>query len=433
MPLPKEWKDVVPPPRPLAGQDEWNVFLSYRSVNRPWVVNLYDVLREAGHKVFLDQVVLAAGDNLRSRLQQALTRSQAGVLIWSKDVRDSDWVEREWQVMDEQARRKPGFCFVPLTLDDSDLPPFLKLLIYVNFTAYPDGPNGGELLRLLHGVVGRPLSDAAARLAEEENQGCREASAQIAAAVRNGRAERLMELFLTGGRCWRVSAVLGGKVAEGLTRLGAHEQALEVLQRLEKEFPKAIRPKQLRALALNRRARQTRDAASIDAAQDILGELYERGERDPETLGIYAATWMERYKLSGREIELRQSRDYYRQAFESAPDDYYTGINAAAKSVLLGSPQDIDLGAALAGRVQQIVGTEPHRNDYWKTATVGEAFLIQRNYHDAGRLYRAAVDMAATERGSHESTWAQARNLLDKLAPTPAEREVVANAFQHLA
>ena len=78
----------APAPRTLGKDDTWNVFLSYRSVDRPWVINLYDVLRSAGHQVFLDQVVLKAGDQLIRQLQQGLRTSQAGVLIWSAKSAD---------------------------------------------------------------------------------------------------------------------------------------------------------------------------------------------------------------------------------------------------------------------------------------------------------------------------------------------------------
>jgi hypothetical protein len=50
---------------------------------------------------------------------------------------------------------------------------------------------------------------------------------------------------------------------------------------------------------------------------------------------------MDRYDASGDLADLRQPRDLYAEAFEAARDDYYTGINAAAKSVLLGSPEDL--------------------------------------------------------------------------------------------
>jgi hypothetical protein len=433
MPL-AEWLKFVPAPRPLEGAEKWNVFLSYRSANRAWVLNLYDVLRGHGHQVFLDQCVLAAGDELITQLQDALRGSQAGVLVWSNATRDSKWVGREYQVMDRLTDTKPSFRFVPVKLDSSEVPEFAGNRIFLDFQAYPDGPNGGELLRLLHAVVGLALSPEAARFALEQDELSSDATAQIAAAIKNGRPERLVELFEKGGLAWESSATLGGKVAEGLTKLGKYGVALDVLEKLSRQFPKAVRPKQLRALAFNRRARDGAPTAEadIDAAQDILGALYERGERDPETLGMYGATWMERYKRSKDLRHLRQSRDLYMEAFETAQDDYYTGINAAAKSVLLGGDEDLATGAALAARVQKIVGTEPRKGDYWLTATIGEVFLIRKQYADAGKLYAAAVATAPTEEGSHKSTWTQACALMEKLQPTAEERASIRKAFAHL-
>ena len=70
-----EWLNYAPKPRELSGTDRWNVFLSYRSINRAWVINLYDVLRELGHKVYLDQTALKPGDQLIKELQDALKTS----------------------------------------------------------------------------------------------------------------------------------------------------------------------------------------------------------------------------------------------------------------------------------------------------------------------------------------------------------------------
>src|SRR4051794_40025433 len=96
MGIAEEWLKFAPKPRQPEGDDRWNLFLSYRSVNRAWVLNLYDVLHELGHAVFLDQVALKAGDPLTRSLQDALRTSQAGVLIWSTATADSEWVEREY-------------------------------------------------------------------------------------------------------------------------------------------------------------------------------------------------------------------------------------------------------------------------------------------------------------------------------------------------
>ena len=428
MNLPAEWIKFAPKPRELTGGDQWNVFLSYRSINRAWVLNLYDVLRGLEHKVFLDQCVLKVGDPLIKGLQNALSTSQAGVLIWSSATRDSEWVEREFEVLEKQATEKKGFQFVPVKLDASKLPPFSERRIFLDFSSYPDGPNGGELLRLLHAVVGKPLSKEAAEFANEQDEAAMVAAARIGAAVKNKLPERLVQLFEADGLPWQTAAALGCRAAEGLTKLDRNDAAIAMLEKLEQRFPKAIRPKQLRALALARRGGDN----DLMSAQEILGELYERGERDPETLGIYARTWMDRYAKSGEVNDLRQSRDLYVEAFEGARDDYYTGINAAAKSVFLGSDEDLKRADEYAQRVQQIVGDKAHPGDYWMTATVGEAFLIQKKYEEAGRLYDAAVATARSEVGSHKSTWKQACRLMEKLQPTAEERARIRKPFAHL-
>jgi tetratricopeptide (TPR) repeat protein len=428
MGLPEQWVKFAPKPRELTGGDQWNAFLSYRSVNRSWVLNLYDVLHQQGHKVFLDQCVLKAGDQLITRLEEALKTSQAGILVWSSATQDSEWVRREYQAMEAQATRKKGFQFVPVKLDDSELPLFAESRIFLDFSGYPDGPNGGELLRLLHAVVGLPLSDEAAHFANEQDEAAQIAAVKIKVAIKQGRPERLIELFNEDGLPWQTSAALGCKAAEGLTILGRYDDALQMLTTLEQRFPKAIRPKQLQALALARRGGDE----NLEKAQEILGELYELGERDPETLGIYARTWMDRYAKSGNQEDLKQSRDLYAEAFNRAQDDYYTGINAAAKSVFLGSDEDLKRAAEYAEQVQKIVGTEPVGDDYWMTATVAEVFLIEKKYEDAGRLYEAAVAMSRAGTGSHQSTWKQACRLMEKLQPTAAERQLIRKPFEHL-
>jgi predicted Zn-dependent protease len=156
-------------------------------------------------------------------------------------------------------------------------------------------------------------------------------------------------------------------------------------------------------------------------------------EGDPETLGIYGRTWMDRYNRSGERADLGQSRDLYAEAFDRATDDYYTGINAASKSVLLGSPDDLEKAKDYAARVQQIVGSDPRAGDYWMTATIGEVRLLMGKYADAARLYKAAVATARAETGSHTSTWKQACRLMEKLQPSEAERSLIRSAFSHLA
>jgi tetratricopeptide (TPR) repeat protein len=433
MAIASEWLKHAPKPRALSGTDRWNVFLSYRSVNRAWVLNLYDVLRELGHKVFLDQTALKAGDQLVKELQDALKTSQAGILIWSSATQDSEWVQREYQALERLAADRRGFRFVPVRLDRSTLPLFAENRIFIDFADYPDGPNGGELLRLLHAITDVQLSEEAVRFAAEQDEAAQVAANKIRAAIDIGSEKRLIDLFQSDGLPWRVSAALGCKAGEGLTKLGRNDEALAMLKQVEAQFPRAIRPKQLRALVLARRAAKTRNAEDLDEAQAILAELYAAGERDPETLGILARTWMDRYELDQDTASLQKSRDLYADAFDAARDDYYTGINAAAKSVFLGTPADLEKADNYAGRVLSIVGTNVWPGDYWKTATVAEAFLIQKNYTRAAEIYRAAIAMAPKETGSHDTSWTQANRLLAKLGAVSQEVALIKQTFGRVA
>jgi len=271
------WLRLAPKPRPLGKGEKWHVFLSYRSVNRIWVLNLYDVLHHQGFEVFLDQVVLAGGDELIRVLEDGLEQSQGGVLVWSSSTGDSDWVRREYQTLERKARERKAFCFVPVRLDNSHLPDFAANRVFLDFSSYPDGPNGGELLRLLHSITGQPLTQEAARFAAEQDAAANEQADEIGAAIRNKDPELIVELFTKGGLAWETSPALGCKAAEGLIKLGRNDNGIQVLEQLEARFPRAIRPRQLRALALARR--NTND--DLRQAQRILGALYEAGDDGP--------------------------------------------------------------------------------------------------------------------------------------------------------
>ncbi|MFT2010973.1 TRAFs-binding domain-containing protein [Pontibacter sp. 13R65] len=427
--IPAEWLKYAPKPRPLGKGEEWNVFLSYRSVNRTWVLSLYDILVELGYRVFIDQCELVEGETLIMRLEEALGKSQAGILIWSEAAANSKWVLKEYARLETKATKNEAFCFVPIKLDKAPLPEFADSKIFVDFSSYPDGPNGGELIRLVHGIVGKPLDAATVKFANEQNEASMDAARAIDAAVRIGDPEHIIELSDSNTLPWRTTPSLGCKAAESLIKLKMYPEAISILEKLEDRFPKAVRPKQLHALALARTGTQE----NLKQAQRILSKLYEQGERDPETLGIFARTWMDRYNLSQDIKYLDQSRKYYAEAFERVGDDYYTGLNAAAKSVLLGTAKDIQLADDYAQRTLTLVGTSPWANDYWKTATVAELLLIKKLYSEAGEMYAEAVRIEPESLGNHESTRNQAVKLLAKLGATESEKAEVLNAFKHIS
>jgi len=417
-----EWLKYAPTAPNLPVGKKWHVFLSYRSVHRPWVLSFYDILIGLGYKVFVDQFVLRSNDNLTLALQSALDDSMSGILIWSSKTKDSEWCQKEFTTMDKKAT-EGGFHYGVAKLDNVILPSFASQKLYADFSNYSDGPQGSGLLRLLYGIVNKPLSNEAIRFGSKVDEDIRSFTHQINSSRDSGNIVNLIELSKNTSVAWKSTPVLGCEVAESLLKLENYDKAIDVINRLILTFPKAVRPKQLKGLALARKG-------ETEEAQQILGELEAEGNRDPETLGILARTWMDRYNKTGKINFLRKSRNLYQLAFEHTPSDYYVGINAAAKSVLLG---ETELADKIAIDLEQIVGTEAHEGNYWETATTAEVQLIRKKFKEAAKLYQAAVDIAPLETGSHKTTWKQARLLLNHLKASDEDIKRIETVFSDIS
>jgi hypothetical protein len=417
----ENWTDLAPLPPALAQGKNWHVFVSYRSVNRPWVLALYDILNGLSYKVFLDQYVLTAAAPLAISLGEALDASQSAILVWSSKYEDSEWCKKELgklEVMENAAR---GFRYVIGRVDESEITGLVGAKLWVDFSKQPEGPGGSGLLSLLYGLQGQPLPPAAVKLAAKVDEQMRDGLLNVKTCRDAGNADALVALTATDDMAWTGSPMLLCAAADGLIAMKKIPEALQVLDRAEQAFPKAVRPKQLRGLALAR-------SGETMKAQLVLGKLYAAGEIGPETLGILARTWMDRYNQRGERTFLLKSRDLYRQAFEAFPSDYYTGINAASKSLLAGEKET---AAQLAKRVQDLVGDKPVSDDYWKTATVAEVQLLQGNFDAAAQLYAAAVLAAPLDHGSQESSRGQAQLLLAALGATNEQKAKITAVFPH--
>jgi tetratricopeptide (TPR) repeat protein len=415
----QQWLEFAPKPQPLAASQRWHVFLSYRSVNRHWVLQLYDILRHLGYNVFLDQYVLSAAAPLALTLSEELDSSASAIMMWSSDFNDSSWCLKEFTTLESKENAGDGFRYVIAKLDASPLPALAASKIYVDFAELSEGPGGSGLLRLLYGLSGDPLPAGAIALAEQIDEAAQNDLLTIRAARAAGDTATLVRLCFSDTVAWKSSPALPCEAAEALIALGDYPDALRILADVASSFPRALRPQQLTGLAMAR-------SGDWQAAQIVLGRLYAAGEIDPETLGIYGRTWMDRYDKTKDRLHLLRARDLYRQAFEAAPKDYYTGINAASKSLLLG---ERDTAKQLAARVEKLVGTAAIPNDYWRTATIAEVQLLQGNYEQAAALYQSAVSAAPLERGSHESTWAAASRLLDCLEASADQKTLIRNVF----
>ena len=382
----KEWGDALGKPWELGGVLRWHVFIGYSS-DSVAVIELYDALTALGYGVLHARHSQAT--------QETFNRSDCAVEVQAGAGADPGWIAR-WN---DWVKGRAGLRRVPVKVKD-----------------WTNGPTGINLLKLVCEMSGTTPATAAFTLGAAID-------VETGEALKN--LKKKPAIPSERGAVWEGGPFLGNRVGEALIKAGRYEDAIKVLEEVGRQFPGTLRWRQLKGSALAR-------WGHLAEAQEIFRDLYEEGQRDPETLGIHARTWMDSYDKSGNKDELRRSRDLYAEAFRIAPTDYYPGINAAAKSVLLG---EMDAARGYNQRVQKIVGTEKaaESDDYWLLATDGESQLIDGNYDEAAKRYQAAVKKYSTEKGSQYSTWLQARRLMKAVGTPEAEQSKIWAVFQRSA
>jgi tetratricopeptide (TPR) repeat protein len=419
------WIEHCEQPRPRPADVDWDVFISYRSVNRIWAVALYDMLTQCKYKIFLDQYVLVPGQGLASQLGKNLQRSASGVLIWSLNTADSEWVENEFDAMvarkNDTAKEEFPFFFVVASLDGQKPPGLQGGQLYLDFKDYPDGPMGADLVRLTCGLQGKPLSSPAVSRVVQFEAAMREEPASLRAMATAGLYDRILQRVESEDLAYTTSATLSAVAVDLLIRGKKYPEALKALEIALKRFPNSLRLRQLQGLGLRR-------SGKLDDAAYEMNLLLEKGHRDTETLGILASVWADLWqrRLEGGDTHsardaLERSRNCYKEGFTKVPTDTYTGINAASKSALLG---ETDEAQALAEQVlERLREIAQKRNgtpspDYWERVTEPEALLLKGDWDRAVELYHAARIAHQNEKGSIESTGIQVARLL-RVLPVP--------------
>jgi len=204
--------------------------------------------------------------------------------------------------------------------------------------------------------------------------------------------------------------------------MGEYEVALNVLKHAYAYFPKSIRARQLEGLAL-RRLKRYHDAIGV------LSELKADGHQDPETMGILGAAWDGLYQQSGKILHLRRSRELYRTAFQADPKDYYTGINAATKSLFLGELQESE---KLATEVLPLVEAASDGIDFWAGCTLGEIYLLRGDLDAAAAQYQRIIDRHFSRTGDLAGTRQQATRICSALKLSEEETRKVLTPFAML-
>jgi tetratricopeptide (TPR) repeat protein len=361
------------PPLP-AGQ--YHAFVSYRSSDRPFALALVNRLEGVGFRIYIDQRELLPGDALANSLQQGLAKSHAGIVLISRGWLESPWCQQEANTLLKRSTEEPGFRVVPVRLDNSPLPPFWDATLYLDFTGKP-APEGDNLNRLTWALVGRtpPANSPETRIVRAE-QGSADKLVRLQAAA-GVNAYQVYRLWKT----WQSAGVAPGSpslaVAQTLLSFPRGDWALEVLG----AAGDGIRAKQLRALALRTLGRR-------DEALQILRELYEIGQVDPETAGLLAAIYKRDWLDNHRDAALIAAYNLCRTAFDQSGDTY-VGINAAALALWRARKEE---SRRTAQQVLDKLDRVPEADfDPWQLATKAEALLLLGNINAARDWYEKAV------------------------------------------
>jgi class 3 adenylate cyclase/tetratricopeptide (TPR) repeat protein len=187
--------------------------------------------------------------------------------------------------------------------------------------------------------------------------------------------------------------------------LAAYDIAAEGLKR----WPGDVSLLQIQALALAR-------LGSREQAQNILRQL--QTDDSQETAGLFARTYKDLWLATGNARDLDQACESYTRAYNSSPDRYWTGINAATLACVKGERgQARRLAEELLTACRGRLTADPGDEHYWLRATIAEAHLVLEQVAEAEHWYAQAAEAAKERLGDLLSTWGNARLLLMHMPP----------------
>lgn len=125
---------------------DYDVFLSYSSVQHDWTLKLAERLAEDGFQVFIDEWEMPrhGGQNWRDVLVDALARSKKTVLVWSPEFFSSDWTKFELDALQTLDAIGARGRILPLIHTRCDLPLKIQSLQWLPFNVRDDATRPAE-------------------------------------------------------------------------------------------------------------------------------------------------------------------------------------------------------------------------------------------------------------------------------------------------
>jgi hypothetical protein len=114
--------------------EEFDIFLSHHSSDKPWVIALKAALTARGVKVWLDQDEIRPGDLYIDALERGVELSRCVAVVISPRSLKSRWVKEEYsRALQLFNSRERDVRIIPCLIQDAALPGFLSTRHYVDF------------------------------------------------------------------------------------------------------------------------------------------------------------------------------------------------------------------------------------------------------------------------------------------------------------
>lgn len=110
------------------------IFLCHSSNDKPFVRNLVQRLNKDGIDTWFDEIEIKIGEQIHTKINEGLKKSDFFAVVLSKSSIKSKWVETELNSASNLEKyQNKGVFVLPLLIEECDVPPLLLDKRYANF------------------------------------------------------------------------------------------------------------------------------------------------------------------------------------------------------------------------------------------------------------------------------------------------------------
>ena len=210
----------------MGKEFRFDAFISHSSKDKPRVRRLAERLRDDGVRIWYDEWEILSGDVIFQKVEDGLEVTRSLVLAMSPHAFGSDWVGLERTTVMHRDPMNKERRFIPLLLEDCDMPDTIRRFRYVDWRAESDE----EYETLVRAIL--PASDTPIRSIAAKDW-LRAQLREVNRNVLHGRVmpEGRIQFSFAGSAAWvdRESLIIIFHLEPGLTEAGAVGRVREVL------------------------------------------------------------------------------------------------------------------------------------------------------------------------------------------------------------